>query len=63
MTVIQIQKALRPYKKVSLTRTRVYIKKYGIYHLGPRQRPQLYPEDSAERILRGLGLFNGKQAA
>jgi hypothetical protein len=63
MTVNDIQKAIRPYKKVTVKQVRVYIKEFGIRHLGVRQRPQQYPEDSGAVILRRLGLNGHRKAA
>jgi hypothetical protein len=59
MTVTELQKNLRPFKKVTVKQVRIYIKECRIQHLGVRQRPQQYPDDSAEIILRHLGLNGG----
>jgi hypothetical protein len=63
MTVTEIQKALRPFKKVTVKQVRIYIKESGIQHLGIRQRPQNYPDDSAQVILRHLGYDTKRRAA
>ena len=57
MTLVDLQKALRaggkPVKSAQVFR---YVMRFGIKPIGIRQRPQQYPDDSARRILAGLGL-------
>lgn len=57
MTTEQIQAQLRragkPVCRFTLYR---YLRRFRIRPVGPRQCPQRYPADSAERIIRGLGL-------
>jgi uncharacterized protein YjbK len=60
MTVIQIQQKICERKPCSLLTVRRYIRKAKLQPLGARQRPQNYPEDSAERILAYLGLNSVK---
>lgn len=60
MTATQIHRKVRVHKKVSLRQVQNYIYACRIQHVGVRQRPQEYPEDSAEIILRHLGIQNGK---
>ena len=60
MTVQEILLAIRPLKPVSKASIHKYLNDLGIRPLGRRQRPQRYPEDSAKRILKDLGLANGR---
>jgi len=55
VTLNQILLAIRVHKTCSEIQARRYLKQFGIEAVGIRQRPQRYPEDAAERILRGLG--------
>lgn len=56
MTSNQIKAALRKAgKKVGTTRLYQYFNQFDIQPLGARQRPQQYPADAADRILRHLG--------
>lgn len=36
-----------------------YLKQFNITPVGVRQRPQLYPDDAAQRVLLQLGLIEG----
>lgn len=56
MTLREVQKALRPFKKVTVWQVRNYITECHIQHLGVRQRPQQWPKETPEIILRHLGL-------
>ena len=57
MTAIQILRAVKqagkPVCRMQLYR---YFDRFKISPIGIRQRPQQYPDDSARRILAGLGL-------
>ena len=55
MTITEIVEAIRPLK--SLTREGLYphLHALKIKPLGARQRPQRYPDDTAERVLIRLG--------
>ena len=65
LTILDIQKQLKPAKNVTLQQVRNYIKRCQIRHLGARQRPQQYADDTPDIILRHLGLNgqNGRKAA
>ena len=63
MTIREIQKALRPWKKVRIRMLRNYIKICGIEPLGARQRPQQYPDNAAAIILKYLGLGGERRKA
>jgi hypothetical protein len=55
MTVQDILKALRPYKRVSKPQVYRYFRALDIEPLGARQRPQQYSEDTPLRIRIHLG--------
>jgi len=46
---------VQPHKKCAKASIHSYLKKLKIKPIGARQRPQPYPDDSAERILAYLG--------
>jgi hypothetical protein len=56
MTLVEIQKTINRRKPCSLVTVRRYIRKIKIKPLGMRQKPQIYPDDAAEKILARLGL-------
>ena len=56
MTIPQIRKAIRPHKKVSHSTIYNYLRRLEIRPVGVRQCPQRYPQDTAERILKALGI-------
>ena len=60
-TIDTILLRVRREKTCSKVQLRRYIKDLQIQPLGARQRPQLYPDGTAERILGHLGL-NGAVA-
>jgi hypothetical protein len=63
MTAIEIQKRITPYKDVSLRQVHRYLKRFKIRRFGVRQNPDQFPDDSAEIILRRLGLNGQRKAA
>jgi hypothetical protein len=56
VTVTQIMVALQPYRPMSLPTLYKHIKALKIKPLGVRQSPQIYPADTAQRILARYGL-------
>jgi len=56
MTVQQILIRIQPQKPLSRPAVYNYLKALKIKPIGARQKPQRYPEDSADRILQHLGL-------
>jgi triphosphoribosyl-dephospho-CoA synthetase len=57
MTATQILQRLKAGgKTISAVHLYRYFQKFHIRPVGIRQRPQVYPEDAAERILENLGL-------
>jgi hypothetical protein len=56
MILVQIQKVISKHKPCSLITVRRYLRKARIKPLGIRQKPQNYPDDSADKILARLGL-------
>lgn len=57
MTIEQITQTVAAVKPASRRQVARYLAACGIAPIGARQRPQNYPEDSAERILQYLGLL------
>ena len=57
-----LTKLERSGKKVKLTQLYKYFADFGIKPIGPRQRPQHYPADTAARILAHLGFSPGQEA-
>jgi hypothetical protein len=55
-TVGQILLEVRQHKTCSTVQLYRYFKRWGIQPEAVRQRPQRYPDDSAERILTHLGI-------
>ena len=47
---------------MSLRTLRRHMKKCGVHHVEARQKPQFYPDGSAEIVIAHLGL-NGKRVA
>lgn len=62
MTTKQILKAVSPLKPVSHRQLIRYLVAFNIKPLGIRQRPQQYPADTADRILKHLGFETGAAA-
>lgn len=62
MTINEIVGGVQPHKKCSRQAVHGYLRKLKIKPLGARQIPQIYPDDSLERILAYLGRSgaNGK---
>jgi len=56
MTVDQIIADLRYYKPITRRTLYKHLRALKIKPLGVRQKPQQYPEDAPERILRRLGI-------
>lgn len=56
MTLQQIKAEIAPLKVISRPQLYNHLTTLNIKPLGARQRPQNYPEDSAERIKQHLGL-------
>jgi len=50
---------IREAKSCSRAQLYRYLKRFGIRPFEVRQRPQLYPDETAEIILANLGLKNG----
>lgn len=55
MTITQIQAQLAEHRVLSRQQLYAYFKACEIRPIGCRQRPQNYPNDSADRILAHLG--------
>jgi len=63
MTIPQILTSLRPHRRISRKTLYVYLRTLKIKPAGRvRQRPQIYPLDTAARILRELGFTSNKTA-
>jgi hypothetical protein len=62
MTAKAIWREVKEHKPVTLRQVQNYIRICGIQTIGLPQRPPQYPDDSAEIILRRLGISNGKRA-
>lgn len=60
-TVLQIVEELKPYKPVTYRQVHRYLKRFKIQRCGVRQNPDLFPDESADKILNKLGLKNGGQ--
>lgn len=56
-TTDQILAEVRTQKTCSRPMLYIYFKRLGISPLGARQRPQLYPDDTAQKILTNLGIM------
>ena len=57
MTILEIQTAVRPHKPMSRETVYTYLRRLRIHPVSKmRQRPQRYPEDTPQRILRALGI-------
>lgn len=60
MTTTQIRKEIhKAGKEVSHAQLYRYLAELRVSPAGARQRPQRYPEDTAERILKHLGFSSG----
>jgi len=55
MTVLDIQRELKPHKRVSRAQLYNYFKALKIEPIGARQKPQRYPDNTAEKIIDYLG--------
>lgn len=56
-TITDVLGEMKKHKRVSRTTLYSYLSKLSIKPVGEiRQRPQLYPPDTAKKILKGLGL-------
>lgn len=55
-TTSAILAKIREHKTCSIAQLYRYFAAFHIAPIGVRQRPQLYPDDTAERILQNLGL-------
>ena len=61
MTIDEITEAVSSKKETSRRQVQRYLKACEIKPIGPKQRPQRYPENSAQLILEWLGLgFGGE---
>lgn len=57
MTIVEIQRHMKPVKPASRARVYVWLSKFNIKPVSRvRQTPQQYPDDAAEVILKNLGL-------
>ena len=63
MTITQIHVEVSRARPVTLRQLWRWVKKLNIKPLGIRQRPQQYPEDSAELIITALGLTRQPKAS
>ncbi len=63
MTVPEILARVGEFKPVSRTQLYHYFKAVKIQPIGARQKPQRFPDDSADRILIHLGFKNGTAKA
>jgi hypothetical protein len=55
MTVLEIKRELNVHKRVSRAQVYNYLKALKIGPIGARQKPQRYPDNTAERIIEYLG--------
>jgi hypothetical protein len=55
MTIQQIHAKVNRHKQVSRAQLYAYINACQIKPIGARQRPQPYPDDTAEKIIAYLG--------
>lgn len=55
MTVSQIREALAPHKPVSTAQLCRYLEALKIEPIGARQKPQHYPADTPNQILKHFG--------
>jgi hypothetical protein len=55
-TITTILEELNARKRCGRAQLYIYLKTLRIEPLGAKQRPQVYPEDTAQRILTHLGL-------
>ncbi len=62
MTIEQITQTVAAVKPASRRQVVRYLNALEISPVGARQRPQNYPDDAANRILKHLGLNGGAQA-
>ena len=60
MTVKQIIEAIEPHRKISRETVYVHLRRLRIKPLGVRQNPQNYPDNTPEKILKRLGIANGR---
>lgn len=57
MRIDTILAEIRKHKTCSRAQLYTYIKALGIEPVGARQRPQRYPADTAQKVLKHLGLI------
>ena len=57
-TTLAILAQIRLHKTCSTAQLYRYFAAFHIEPVGVRQRPRLYPDDAAERILKALGLID-----
>lgn len=56
MTIHEIQREIRPFKRVSIRQLQNYMRSLRIRHVGARQCPQQYPDTAPYQILKHLGI-------
>ena len=61
VTVYEVREELKQYKPLSRESIYTNIRALGIKPVGARQRPQLYPPDTAARILKRYGFAATKR--
>ena len=62
-TKVAILAEIQRHKTCSRAQLDRYLAAFNILPVGVRQRPRLYSEDAAERILKQLGLLEGPNGA
>ena len=62
MTIDQILKHVRPLKRMSRPMIYLHLRNLNIKPLGIRQRPQRYPDNTPQRILKSLGFTPARHA-
>lgn len=61
MTITEILKSLEPARRMSRETLYTHLRALDIRPLGVRQSPQNYPDNTAARVLRRLGLKGGRK--
>lgn len=62
-TIEEIRTQIERHRPVSLRQVHRYFKRFKIKPCGARQRPQIYPADSAKIIIKNLGLNGHSKGA
>jgi hypothetical protein len=55
LTIAEVLDVMKEHKPVCREMLYNYLRRLGIKPIGARQRPQLYPPDTAKKILTHLG--------